>query len=332
MVRIDIGRRLRIAAAVSLAALAAVAGLPSSALAQSESGPLKIVVGFAPGGGTDVVARIYADGLRQLLNTSVVVEIKPCAGGAIAVQGVVKSPSTTPTILFVIDHQVSILQHVMKTPGFDPEQDLVPIGRVVTYDMCLAVHSSLPARNVKEFIDAVKADPKLGSFAVPAPGSNAQFIGHYIGTHFGVKLEPVTYRGAAPALSDLVGGQIKTAVMPCDAFRNFTKDGTVRIIGIANDKRSERLPGVPTLREYGLAIPGANSFLGAYAPKWLDPKLVATLVNATRDMFKLPGFADRLNDTGQFANYAPPEDLARYAREASVFWAGQVKSSGFAAQ
>lgn len=306
---------------------------PLAATAQSATvPPLRVLVGFAPGGGTDVVSRIYADGLRDVLKTQVIVENKPGAGGAIAAQAAVAAPASQATLLFAIDHQVAILQHIMKNPGFDAEKDLVPLGRVVTYEVCLAVHNSVAARTVTDYAAAAKAEPMLANVAVPAPGSNAQFIAHAIGAHAGVKLTPVPYRGAAPAMNDLAGGQIKAAVMPCDAFIPFVKDGKVRILGIAGDKRSTRLPEVPALSEAGIKVPGTINFLGAYATRSMDPKLVAQLQAATKDIFALPGMVDRLNATGQFANYGSADEMARHGREASAFWATQVKASGYVAE
>lgn len=317
-------------------ALAAGISLPSFSVTAQTTGAvpasIRVLVGFAPGGGTDAVARIYAEGLREALKTSVVVENKPGAGGAIAAQTAAASPAGQPTLLFAIDHQPSILPHVMKNPGFDPEKDLVPLGRVVTYEMCMAVHAQVAARNVAEYAAAAKTDTALGNVAVPAPGSNAQFIAHAIGTQFGIKLVAVPYRGAAPAMADLAGGQIKAAVMPCDAFIQLARAGTVRIIGIAGDKRSSRLPDVPAMQEVGVRIPAANNFLGAYATRNTDPRLVALLTQTTKDLFSQQAFVDRLNATGMYANYASADELARLGREASAYWAAQVKSSGYAAE
>ncbi len=328
----DVGYRLRLLGA--LAALSGAALMPMPAAAQPSGMPptLSVVVGFAPGGGTDLVARIWADAMREQLKTNVVVENKPGAGGAIAAQQVVNAPATQPSVLLAIDHQTSILQNVMKNPGFNAERDLLPLGRVVTYEVCLAVNAGVAARTLAEYGAAAKTDPQLANIAVPAPGSNAQFIGHAVLAHYGVKMVAVPYRGAAPALSDLAGGQVKAAVMPCDAFFGFVRNGTVRVLAVVGDKRSTRLPDVPSLQESGITVPGLYNFLGAYAPRGTDARLVAALTAATRDMFGNPATVERLNATGMFAAYAPPEDLARYARDATAFWAEQVKSSGFNAE
>lgn len=321
--------------ALALSVASATAALVWPTLAAAQNGPLpplKVMVGFAAGGGTDLVARIYADALREQLKTTVLVENKPGAGGALAAQAVAAAPASTPTLLVAIDHQVALLQHIMKNPGFDAERDLQPVGRLVTYDMCLAVNAQVPARDVAEYAAAVKADPRNGNVAVPAPGSNAQFIAHVIGTHYGLKLVPVPYRGAAPAMNDLAGGQVRAAVMPCDAFIQFAKSGTVRVVAIAGDKRSPRLPEVAALQEVGIRVPASNNFLGAYAAKTMDPKLVAALAQATREVFKQPSVVERLNATGMSAGHASAEDLARFGREAAVFWGAQVKSSGFAVE
>ncbi len=324
----------RLGAIIGMLAFSLAPPVTAQTAAPTQAVPpsIRVMVGFAPGGGTDVVARIYAEGLRDLLKTNVFVENKPGAGGAIAAQSVITAPPSPPTVLFAIDHQTAILQHIMKNPGFDAERDLIPLGRVTTYEMCLAVTASVAAKTLPEFVAAAKSDDKLANVAVPAPGSNAQFIAHVIGSSAGVKLVPVPYRGAAPAMTDLAGGQIKAAVMPCDAYVPFVKSGQVRILAIAGDKRSTRLADVPAMAEHGIKVPGSINFLAAYAPRGTDPRLVASLQQATRELFNNPGITDRLNATGQLASYAAPDELARLGREAAAFWGLQVKASGFAVE
>jgi tripartite-type tricarboxylate transporter receptor subunit TctC len=318
---------------VATLAAGATIGVAVTATAQAQVPPtIRVLVGFGAGGGTDVVARIVAEGIREQLKNNIVVENRPGAGGAIAAQGTVNAPANQPTLLVAIDHQTAILQHIMKDPGFNAERDLIPIGRVATYDMCLAVHSSVTARNIAEYAAAAKADATLANVAVPAPGSNAQFIGHFIGDKLGAKLVPVPYKGAAPAMGDLAGGQVKSAIMPCDAFFGLAKAGTVRILGIAGDKRSTRIPDVPAMSEHGVNIPATSNFLGIYAPRSMDPKVVTALIAATRQALASSTVVEKLNGTGMFAAYAPPEDLTRFNKDASAFWGEQVKASGFAAQ
>lgn len=318
---------------IVLPALVAVGLVPAAA--QTPPAPaipstVRLLVGFPVGGGVDAAARIYADALHDVLKTTVVVENRPGAGGAIAAQAAIAAPTSQPTLLYAADHQVSILRHIMKNPGFDADRDLVPLGRITVYEMCLGVHSSVPAKTLPEYMAAAKTNTTMANYAVPSSGSSGQFIGHALATHFGVKLNPVPYRGGAPAVADLAAGQIPAAVLPCDTLATFVQSGHVRILGVASDKRSARMPDVPAMGEFGVPIPGTLTFTGVYAPRSMDSALIARLAAATREAFNKPGLAAKIDATGAFAAYANGQELAGIGARASAFWAEQVKSSGFA--
>jgi tripartite-type tricarboxylate transporter receptor subunit TctC len=308
--------------------LAACLGAGLAAPASANPGQIKVLVGFPPGAGTDAAARIYADGLREVLGATVVVENRTGAGGQIAAQALKAADPSTNTIMFTVDHQVVILPHITKTAGFDVERDMVPVGRIVTYNVCLAVHPSVPASDVAGYAKAARDKPALGSFGIPAPASNAQFMGFVIGKHFNVNLNPVPYRGAGPALTDLMAGQIPAAIAPCDAMNEYRKAGKIKVIGIASNQRSPAMPDVPTFAEAGVKVP-SDYFLAVYAPSTMKPETVKQIAEATRKMFTLPKIVERLNGTGMQATYAPPEELKQIVHDSSRFWGEQIKQSGF---
>lgn len=313
-------------------ATAAVAGLLAIGSAIAQDKPvLKVLVGFPPGAGTDTLARIYADALAERLNATMVVENKPGAGGLLAAQALKMASPQTPTIMFVVDHQVVMLPLITKTPGFDVKKDMLPVARIVNFYTCLAVPASSPAQTLQGFVDGAKKAPEAGSYGIPAPGSQAQFVGYVVGQHYGVALNPVPYRGAAPAIVDLVGGQVPAAIVPCDALIEHRKNGKVRVLAMASDKRYPAMPDVPTFAELGVKMP-ADSFLGVYAAANLSPELLGRINEATRKMFDSPQTVARIAATGMEPAYAGPDELRQIVERGSQFWGEQVRKANFQAQ
>ena len=292
---------------------------------------VKILVGFPAGAGTDNLARIYAEALSQQLNVTTVVDNKPGAGGQIAAQAMKMATPESNTIMFTVDHQVIMLPLITKTPGFDVKKDLVPVGRVANFYVCLAVPASSAAQNFQGYLDLVRKTPATGNIGIPAPGSQPQFITYLIGQHFNVPTTSVPYRGAAPAITDLLGAQIPAAIVPCDALVDHRKSGKVRVLAMAADKRYAHMPDVPTFAELGLKMP-AEAFLGVYASSTLKPELLKQITEATRKMFDSPAVVQKIAATNMEPSYANPEELRRFVDQATAFWGEQVRKSNFQAQ
>lgn len=315
----------RIAQAAMLAA--AVLG-PAGA---QDKPVVKVLVGFPPGAGTDNLARIYAQALAERLNVTTVVENKPGAGGQIAAQQLKMATPESNTVMFAVDHQVIMVPLITKNPGFDVKKDMIPVGRIVNFYVCLAVPAASPATDFEGYLKMVRDDPNRGSFGIPAPGSQPQFVGYLVGQHFKVQMNPVPYRGAAPAIVDVLGGQVPAVIVPCDALIEHRKAGKVRVLAMAADKRYSAMPDVPTFAEMGLKMP-AEAFLGVYASSSLDPKLLARITETTRQMFDDPAIVRKFGSTGMEPSYAGPEELRRFVEQATAFWAEQVRKSNFQAQ
>ncbi len=318
--------------AIGASLMAAAMGLASALPAHAEDKPVvRVLVGFPAGAGTDTLARIYAEALAQQLNVTTVVDNKPGAGGQIAAQALKQATPESNTIMFAVDHQVIMVPLVVKNPGFDVKKDMVPVGRIVNFYTCLAVPASSPARTFNDYLDAVRKNPELGSFGIPAPGSQAQFVGYVMGQHFKVPMNPVPYKGAAPAITDLVGAQVPAAIVPCDGLVEYRKAGKVRVLAMAADKRYSAMPDVPTFAELGLKMP-ADAFLGVYAATTLKPELLKQITEATRKMFDDPRVVAKFAATNMEPAYAPPEKLGAFVDTATAFWAEQVRKSNFQAQ
>lgn len=315
---------------VSLLAAFVLANAAAAANAQTAH-TIRILVGFPPGGGTDALARIYADGLKSTLGASVIVENRPGAGGQIANQALRSAPRDGSVLMLAVDHQIVMLPHIMKTPGFDVERDFAPVARVATYNLCVAVHPAVDARDLAGLGALVRQDSSRGNYGIPAPGSNAQFMGLVLGRHLGVQLNPVPYKGAAPALIDLVGGQLPVAIVPCDAMTEFHRAGKLRIIANAAERRTAMIPEVPTLAEAGIKAP-SDYFLAVYAPAGAAPQALNQIREATRKLLATPAITERIAKTGLTPAFAGAVELGRIGRESAAFWGEQVRRSGYQPQ
>jgi tripartite-type tricarboxylate transporter receptor subunit TctC len=208
---------------------------------------------------------------------------------------------------------------------------MVPGARIVNFYTCLAVPASSPAQDFNGYLDVVRKNPQAGNYGIPAPGSQAQFVGYVVGQHFKVSMNPVPYRGAAPAIQDLIGGQVPSAIVPCDGLVEYRKAGKVRVLAMAADKRYSAMPDVPTFGELGIKMP-ADAFLGVYASTTLKPELLKQITEATRKMFDNPELVKKFASTNMEPAYAGPDELKHFVESASAFWAEQVRKSNFQAQ
>lgn len=300
--------------------------------AQAQDKPvIKVLVGYPAGAGADSVARIYAEALGQSLGNTVVVENKPGAGGQIAAQAMRTAAPEAPTVMLTMDHQVVMIPLITKNPGFDVKKDLVPVARVVTFNTCLAIPASSPAQNLQAYVNAVKAKPELGNYGIPAPGSQAQFVGFVVGRHYKVSMNPVPYRGAAPAVVDLLGGQVPSVVVPCDALNEHRKLGKVRVLAVAAEQRVPLMPDVPTFKELGVSMP-ADNFVAIYAASSVKPDLLRQITEATRQMMQNPRVVEKLAATGLIPSYATPDDMRRILDQSVTFWGEQVRLTNFQAE
>ena len=300
--------------------------LAQQALAQPfPSKPVRIVVPFPPGGGTDVVARTVAPKLQELLGQTVVVENRAGAGGNIGTEYVAKSPADGYTLL-VASAATAINNTLAKNPGWELTKDFAPVVLLVLNQSLLAAHPSLQVSSVRELIALAKAKPGQVTFASYGNGSSAHLIGELFKMMAGVDLLHIPYKGAAPAVNDLLGGQVNILFADVAAILPHVKAGKVKALGIGSAKRFSGLPDVPTIAEAG--VPGfeGGGFLGLVAPAGTPRDAINALNAAALKSLALPEINERLNALASPPVGESPEYFGKFLRGEIDKWARVIRA------
>ncbi len=314
-----------------MAGLAALALASTPALAQSDKGPIRMLVGFPAGGTIDVVARILADHLKDELGTTVIIESKPGAGGLIAAQALKAAPADGRTMLLSPDHTIVMSPLTMKTPGFQPLTDFAPVAQVARYAGGFAVHSGVEARNLDQYFAWAKGAEGRGNIGIPAPGSIPQFFVHLLAQQTRASLVSVPYRGSAPMLQDLMGGQISAGTTALGDFVEAHAAGKVRVIAVLGDKRSAAMPEVPTFSEQGYKI-SWEYWLGMFMHAKTDSAEVQRVNAALRTVLARPDVRERMHKIVFEPAYSSPQDMAKLVRSGVAMWEPVIRASGWVAQ
>ena len=316
-----------------LRSLGFVAAMSLCAVAQAQTNTIKLMVGFPPGGGSDVIARVLADKLKDQLGSSVVVENKAGAGGQLAAQALKAAPADGSVLFLSHDHTISILPLVLKNPGFNPAQDFAPVAGFATFVNGLALSGATPARSYPDYLAWVRSNGKgKGTVGVPAPASVPEFLVQVIGKKNGLDLQAAPYRGSAPMMGDMLGNQIAAGVGSVPDFIENHKAGKIRMVAVIGDKRQSILPDVPTFAELGLAGFEDLPYYGIFAPQGTPKALIDRYAAALATVIAMPEVRERLTAMGLSVAYMSPQQLASRERAYSASWANIIKTSGFQAQ
>ncbi|EJE53546.1 hypothetical protein PMI14_01698 [Acidovorax sp. CF316] len=300
----------------------------SAALAQAQEAPLRIVVGYAPGGSSDRVARIVADKLQAKLGSPVIVENRTGAGGRLSAQAVKSAPANQPALLLANPAVMLVAPLVFPDAGYDAERDFRPVSHVNSYEFGVAVSAAVPVRELPHLIAWLRANPDKANFGVPATGSLPHFFGLMVGDAAKVSAEVVGYRGSAPLLNDLIGGQVPVAFDTFDTLLPQHEAGKVRILAVSSAKRSPLDPKIPTFKEGGLdlAATGWNTF---FAPMSMPKAQAERLAGLIHEVMKDP-------DTRRKFEAAKMEPVASSMVQTEAMlkayraqWAPVVQRSGF---
>ena len=313
------------------AVLAAALALCANGL-HAQTGPVKLMVGFPAGGGTDSVARTLAEKLGPLLGTTVVVENKAGAGGQIAAQALKTAAPDGTTFFLSHDHTISILPLVVKNPGFDPAKDFVPVAGFATFVNAMAVSGGTPAKSFNEYVAWAKSQGNKGNIGIPAPASVPEFLVKVLGEKYKLDLQAAPYRGSAPMMADMLGNQIGAGVGSVPDFIENHKAGKIRVVAVLGNARQAALPDVPTFAELGLAGFEDVPYYGVFAPAGTPQALVDRFSDALAKVVAMPDVKEKLTAMGLTVAHMPPQQLAKAEQAYASTWARIIKASGFQAQ
>ncbi|WP_287952059.1 tripartite tricarboxylate transporter substrate binding protein [Diaphorobacter sp.] len=310
-------------------AVAAAGALPLGALAQNfPTKPITIIVPFSAGGTTDILARIVGQGLTTELGQSVVVDNKPGAGGNIGGSLAAKAAADGYTLFMGTVGTHAINQSLYKKMPFDPVKDFAPLSRVATVPNLLVAHPSQPFKTVKEMIAYAKANPGKITFGSPGSGASPHVSGELFKSMTGTDLLHIPYKGSAPAMTDLLGGQTSVMFDNMPSAIQHVRSGKLRPIAVTTAKRSPELPDVPTIAEAGVPGYEATSWFGMFAPAG-TPKPVLDKLHAA--LIKVLNQADvkkKIAEQGGDVVAETPEQFAAFIQAESVKWGKVVKESG----
>ncbi len=291
--------------------------------------PVKVLVGFAPGGGADIIARLFADKLREPWGTTVIVENRTGAGGRIAAEAL-KSAVPDGTTVMLAPIVVPVLASLIYTNlNYDPVKDFAPLSLVGFFQFGFAVGGSHPAKTMQEYVAWVKANPLQANFGSPAPGSLPHFFGAMIGRGMGVDMQHIAYKGGAPMLNDLVGGQIPAGIDTHIELLELDRSGKIRVLATSGASRSPLLPNVPTFKEAGFSGIEGSGWYAFYAPAKTPAAVVDALSRAIVAVTQMPDVKERLTKMGVEVQGSTPQQLAKLMADDTAKWAPVIKASGF---
>jgi len=302
---------------IGLITLALACAFSATAQAQAwPTKPLKIVVNFPPGGAADQIARAVAAPLQTALGQTVVVENRAGSGGNIGGDVVAKSPPDGYTLLMSSGGMVSVNPHIYPRMPFDPAKDLVPVAAAARVLVFLVVRSESPSKDFKAFLADLKANPGQRSFGSPGNGSSPHLATEMMKAQTGTFAVHVPYRGAAPALTDLLGGQIDFLFDPGIAIPHI-KSGKLRLLAVGSPQRSPLFPDTPTLDELGLKGFDADTIFGFYAPAGAPAPVVAKLNAEINQILATLALKERINALGGVPVPMTPAEFGAKAAEDS---------------
>ena len=310
-----------------IAATAGAALLPAFS-ASAQANTLRWVVPYPPGGGTDVLGRTLAETMRGPLGMTIVVENKPGASTNIAAQEVARAAPDGRTVLQADNALMAFNEHLFKKLPVDPDKDFSYIGGIAKFPLALVVHPDFPARTFKEFMAYLRAHPGQVNYASPGNGSPHHLAMEMFKNRTKTFLTHIPYRGAAPAMADVMGGQVPCMFLDLASGLSVIQSGKVRALAIGSAKRIATLPDVPTLGEVGVADTEVFAFQGILGPKGLPANVTQRLNADLNKALASPAVVKRMQDFGMEALPGTPEQFRALARAEAKRWGEVIKAAG----
>jgi tripartite-type tricarboxylate transporter receptor subunit TctC len=316
-------------------ALALLLGLslvgPAHAQGTYPDKPIRFVVPYPPGGGTDVIARIVHGRLQAVLGQTINIDNRGGAGGSLGTDLVAKAPADGYTVLFTLNSHTVNPAIYAKLP-FDTQKDFEPVGLVASLPQLLAVNPQVPFANVAELLAAAKAKPGELSYASVGVGSPGHLAGELLNLRAGIKTTHVPYRGGGPAVTDVMAGQVPLLWVSIPAAAQFVKTGKLKALAVSTVKRSAAFPDVPTVQEAGIADFEVDSWYAMFVPARTPKPVIDKLNAALNTVLKEPEIREKLLAQGSEAVGGPPEALAKAVATELPKWAKLAKDANIKAE
>jgi tripartite-type tricarboxylate transporter receptor subunit TctC len=312
-----------------LVALAACLGLAQPAQAQAPGDkPIRFLVGFPAGAASDTLTRMLAERLRAGLNQTVITENRTGAAGRLAAEALKAAPPDGSTLLLSPVATAVIFPISYKTLRYDPFKDFAPVAHIANFQIAFAIANNVPAKTLTEYVALVKRDPKFGNYGSAAAGSIPHFFGVMFAREAKIELTHVPYRGTAPVLTDLVGGQVNAGSLTISDIGPLHKAGKVRAIATSGAQRSDALSDVPTFREQGIPIEG-NGWFAVYTTAGTPGATIDRYNRILVDAVRSPEMREWFAKVGLEGTGSTPESLAATMRADFERWGPPIRASGF---
>ena len=323
-------RRQSLLRAITTAILVLVTGAAFAQASAYPDKPIRFVVPYPPGGGTDVIARIVQDRLRAALGQSIVIDNRGGAGGSIGTEVVARSAPDGYTVLFTLSSH-TINPAIFSKLSFDTARDFEPIGIVCSLPQILVANPQFPANTVQQLIAMAKEKPGSLSFASVGNGSPGHLAGEMMKIRTGTQLTHIPYRGGGPAVTDVVSGQVPLLWVSIPAAAQFVKQKQLKALAVSTVKRSAAFPDVPTMQEVGIADFEVDSWYAMFVPAKTPRAIVDRLNAALNTVLKEPEIREKLLAQGSEAVGGTPEQLGAVVNAELPKWAKLVKDAGIKA-
>jgi len=311
-------------------AAAALSAAPLS-WAQSDSTPIRILVGFSPGGGTDLLARLMAQNASKVLGQTVIVENMPGAGGSIAANAL-HSAAPNGQNYMMANNAVPLFQTLVfgDRNRWEFAKDFVPVAGLTEYPLALAVPTKLGVNNIAEWLDYVRKNPANATFGNIGAGGMTHMLGDALGKVVEVPLTPIPYKGATPMITDLVGGHIPAAIGLLDNMMSFHDAGTVKVIAIFSPERSPLIPDIPTFKEQGINVLDGSAWQAIWAPAGTPQTEIDKMANALKEVLNDPQVQSEMRGTLMVEPvFRPGTEVAKLQAQELAEWGPVIEASGF---
>jgi tripartite-type tricarboxylate transporter receptor subunit TctC len=305
----------------------------SCTMSIAQSAPIRLMVGFPAGGGTDAIARLLGEQLSQTLGIPVIIENRAGAGGQIAAQALKTAPADGSVLFLSHDHTISILPLINQKAGYVPAKDFVPVAGFATFANGIALSGDLTETTLDQFVHAVRTKHQgKAAVGVPAPQSVPEFLVRILAAQYKLDLIAVPYKGSAPMIADMLGKQIPAGVASVPDFIEFQKAGKLRMVAVMGNKRQEILPDTPTFAELGIKGFEDLPYYGIFAPKGTPSATLERFSEALKKVLEMPNVQQRLVALGLTVGYMNGQTLSERERAYSKNWAKIIAENGFTTQ